>query len=84
MYYWGIVYIVAAVVVFMFKSETEPTPGHKSLDIWNTYRLLWDILKLPNVQILGAIWITAKVRKINLYMKGIMCMYVCECVCMYV
>jgi hypothetical protein len=59
------VYIVAAAFVFMFKSETEPSSRQKNVGVWNTYKLLWDIMKLRNVQILGSIWVTAKVSKTN-------------------
>ncbi|XP_050056482.1 acetyl-coenzyme A transporter 1-like isoform X1 [Aphis gossypii] len=60
LYFWGIVYIVAAACVSKFKRETQPSAEQKGLGVLNTYKLLWDIVKLPNVQILGAIFLTAK------------------------
>lgn len=63
LYFWGIVYIMAAACVCVFKSETQPSTKQKHFGIWNTYRLLWAITKLPNIRTLGAIILTAKVRK---------------------
>ncbi|XP_022169005.1 acetyl-coenzyme A transporter 1-like [Myzus persicae] len=60
LYFWGIVYIVAAACVSKFKSEIQPSAEQKGLGVLNTYKLLWDIIKLPNVKILGVIFLTAK------------------------
>lgn len=61
LYFWGIVYFVAAACVSKFKSEIQPSAEQKGLGVLNTYKLLWDIIKLPNVKILGAIFLTGKI-----------------------
>jgi len=66
LYFWGIVYIVAAACVSKFKSEIQPSAEQKGLGVLNTYKLLWDIIKLPNVKILGAIFLTGKVSEEHL------------------
>jgi len=62
------VFILVTTLVGIFKKEKDNSfeDDHEKINVIHNYVLLWDILKLPNVQILAIILITAKVNIIKL------------------
>lgn len=59
--------MVATSLVAIFKHEKKQSSQEDGLDLnlYQTYRLLGDIMKLPTVKSLSIILLTAKVNLIN-------------------
>ncbi|XP_060865228.1 acetyl-coenzyme A transporter 1-like [Metopolophium dirhodum] len=72
----GILFILVATLIGIFKKEkdTRLEDNYEQLHITNSYKLLWDILKLPNIRALLIALLTMKVgfsamRNSLLYLK---------------
>lgn len=63
LYFLGITFISVTTLIAILKKEKSITvePDHVDLNAVQTYSLLWDILKIPNVQTLAIIVLTARV-----------------------
>ncbi|XP_062129569.1 acetyl-coenzyme A transporter 1 [Drosophila sulfurigaster albostrigata] len=69
LYFWGITFIVATTLVAIFKKENDVEDAHTDarykeeheLNIHESYKVLWDIVRKRPVQILAAILLTVKV-----------------------
>ena len=58
MFAWGIIFLVAAVCIYVLKKERPLTPKFNNTNtpydvIMHTYRELYEIIKLPSVQLLA-------------------------------
>lgn len=64
LYFWGYTFIIATTLVAIFKHEKNDSDHPDSLDLnlYQTYRLLGDIMKLPSVKSLSVVLLTAKVN----------------------
>ncbi|CAI6343822.1 unnamed protein product [Macrosiphum euphorbiae] len=62
-YVLGIFFILISTLIAMFKKEKDNRleDNHVKLNIVQNYLLLWDILKLPGIQILALTLLTAKI-----------------------
>ncbi|XP_026812243.1 acetyl-coenzyme A transporter 1-like [Rhopalosiphum maidis] len=62
-YGWGIIFILVTTLVCIFKKEKDIVfeDDHEKINVVHNYLLLWDILKLPSIQILMIIMITSKI-----------------------
>ncbi|XP_025208442.1 acetyl-coenzyme A transporter 1-like isoform X1 [Melanaphis sacchari] len=62
-YVWGILFILITSLIAIFKKEKDNRleDDHVKLNIVQNYSLLWDILKLPNIQLLAISLLTAKI-----------------------
>lgn len=65
----GILFILVATLIGLFKKEKDTSleDNYEQFRVTNSYRLLWDILKLPNIRALLIALLTMKV--INNYIK---------------
>lgn len=63
LYFWGYVFMIATTLVAIFKHERNESAQHDShnLNLYQTYKLLGDIMKLPSVKTLSIILLTAKI-----------------------
>jgi len=66
----GILFILVATLIGIFKKEkdTRLEDNYAQLHVTNSYKLLWDILTLPNLRVLLIALLTMKV--INNYNKN--------------
>ncbi|KAL5239633.1 hypothetical protein ACI65C_007043 [Semiaphis heraclei] len=62
-YVWGILFTLITTLIAIFKKEKDNRleDDHVKLNIVQNYSLLWDILKLPSIQLLAVALLTAKV-----------------------
>lgn len=58
--------ITTLIALFKKEKDSRLEDDHVRLNIFQNYLLLWDILKLPSVQIMALMLLTAKV---NLLLK---------------
>lgn len=67
-YVCGFLYILITALIGMLKKEENCTveDGYVKLDIFQNYSLLWDILKLPGIQILAIALLTVQVNNMNI------------------
>jgi len=65
----GILFILVATLIAIFKKEKDvrSEDNHSQLRVTNSYKLLWDIVKLPNIRVLLIALLTMKV--INNYKR---------------
>ncbi|XP_012261666.2 acetyl-coenzyme A transporter 1 [Athalia rosae] len=63
LYFWGCVFIGTTTLIAIFKHEDKEVPqkGEPDMDVTHAYKLLWDIVKLPSIQTLAIILLTAKI-----------------------
>ncbi|XP_001947097.1 acetyl-coenzyme A transporter 1 [Acyrthosiphon pisum] len=63
LYFWGYTFMIATTLVAIFKHENNESSQHDShdLNLYQTYKLLGDIIKLPSVKTLSIILLTAKI-----------------------
>jgi len=63
-YVWGILFTLITTLIAIFKKEKDNRleDDHVKLNIVQNYSLLWDILKLPNIQLLAIALLTASVN----------------------
>lgn len=65
LWFWGITFLVATILVAIFKREKEETQEyseeHPDMDIGESYSMLWKIVKMKPVLLLAAILLTVKV-----------------------
>ncbi|XP_030385211.1 acetyl-coenzyme A transporter 1 [Scaptodrosophila lebanonensis] len=69
LWFWGIVFVVATTLVAIFKRENDIADEHMearyteehNLNIKQSYKILWDMVRMRPVQILAAILLTVKV-----------------------
>lgn len=61
---WGIMIIVVTTLICIFKKEKEheSEENHVRLSIVQNYKLLWNILKLPDIRVLLLALATMKVN----------------------
>ncbi|KAL5239627.1 hypothetical protein ACI65C_007037 [Semiaphis heraclei] len=58
---WAIIILVVTVFIGLFKSEKHKLEDdHKKISVFQNYKLLWDILKLPRVRVLAVALLTIK------------------------
>lgn len=64
LYFWGCTFMIATTLVAIFKHENNESSQHDNhdLNLYQTYKLLGDIMKLPSVKTLSIILLTAKVN----------------------
>lgn len=65
LYFWGVMFMIITTLVAIFKAEKNHLTKTDSIhfSIVNTYKLLFDIIKLNNVRKLAIILLTIKVSK---------------------
>ncbi|PSN49381.1 Acetyl-coenzyme A transporter 1 [Blattella germanica] len=65
LYFWGIMFFVSTTLVALFKRESPPrertAEGEPDLGVAQTYKLLWDITKLPSIRTTALILLTSKI-----------------------
>lgn len=63
LYVWGIMFMSITTLIAIFKKEKDCSleDNHVKLNTFQNYRLLWDICKLPSVQIFAMALLTVKV-----------------------
>lgn len=64
LYFWGYVFMISTTLVAIFKHEKKQSFHQEDhdLNLYQTYRLLGDIMKLPSVKSLSIVLLTAKVN----------------------
>jgi PAT family acetyl-CoA transporter-like MFS transporter 1 len=62
-YAWGIMFIIITSLIAIFKKEKDNRleENYVKLNVIQNYLLLWDILKLPSIQIFALTLLTAKI-----------------------
>lgn len=64
MKFFGIVFIIATTLVFFFKKEIESDNSvEDTLTLKQTYKLVFQIISLPNFKKLTILLLTSKVHK---------------------
>ncbi|CAI6347969.1 unnamed protein product [Macrosiphum euphorbiae] len=59
---WAIIILVVTVFIGLFKNEKHKLEdGHKKISVFQNYKLLWEILKLPRVRVLTIALLTIKI-----------------------
>ncbi|XP_014223966.1 acetyl-coenzyme A transporter 1 [Trichogramma pretiosum] len=62
LYFWGCIFIVATTFIGIFKREdAEACPKDESLNIKESYQMLWSTMKLPNIKLIILILLTSKI-----------------------
>ena len=64
MKFFGIVFLITTTLVLIFKKENSDkreTTLEDSLTLSQTYKLVWEILKIPGVRKLSVLLLTCKV-----------------------
>ena len=66
LFFWGIVFLVSTTLVAIMKKENEQGKGKKKVQeetqgVMATYKLLFNIIKMPTVFTFCALLLTAKV-----------------------
>lgn len=66
LYFAGIVTLSITTVFALFKKEKDNRveDGYVKISVLRSYKLLWDILKMPRIRILAAILLSARVNMI--------------------
>jgi len=64
LYVWGIIFMFITTLVAIFKKEKDCSleDNHVKLNTLQNYHLLWDICKLPSIQIFAIALLTVKVN----------------------
>jgi len=63
---WAIIILTVTVFIGLFKNEKyKLEDGHKKINVFQNYKLLWEILKLPRVRVLAVALLTIKVKNNN-------------------
>ncbi|KAJ9577036.1 hypothetical protein L9F63_006384, partial [Diploptera punctata] len=66
LYFWGIIFLVSTTLVALFKRERSPShtqlTHEPDLGVAQTYKLLWNITKLPSIRTTAIILLTSKTR----------------------
>lgn len=63
---WAIFILIVTVFIGLFKNEKyKLEDGHKKIGVFQNYKLLWDILKIPRVRVLAVALLTIKVNNNN-------------------
>lgn len=59
----GVVVVLVTILLAIFKKEKDNRleDGYVKINVFQNYKLLWDILKLPHIQILAIALLTARV-----------------------
>ncbi|XP_061683952.1 acetyl-coenzyme A transporter 1 [Syngnathoides biaculeatus] len=66
LFFWGVVFLVSTTLVAVLKSENEPGKGkgadpEETQGVWETYKLLFTIIKMPAVFTFCVLLLTAKI-----------------------
>lgn len=69
LYTWGILFILVTTLIAIFKKEKDSSleDDHVRLNVIQNYSLLWDIMKLPNIQLLAIALLTSRVSTTIIY-----------------
>lgn len=64
LYVWGIFVLSTSILVGIFKKEKDSRKenGYVKIDVFQNYKLIWDILKLPRMKTLLFALLTMKVK----------------------
>lgn len=67
LYFYGSMTLVITSIVAIFKKEKDSRleDGYVNINVFQNYKLLWDILKLPRIRVLALALLTTRVN-INL------------------
>ncbi|XP_025411412.1 acetyl-coenzyme A transporter 1-like isoform X2 [Sipha flava] len=61
-YFWGLMFMIVTTLIAIFKSEKKNIAEPEvDLGIFKTYKLLFSIMKLPNIKMLAIILFTVKI-----------------------
>ena len=58
MYFFGAVFLINSVCVAIFKKENSRDLPKNKLTIWQSYKMIWQIIKIKPVQILSLFLLT--------------------------
>ncbi|KAF4525583.1 hypothetical protein B566_EDAN010442 [Ephemera danica] len=63
LWFWGLVFLVTTTLVALLKAEGPASKGGEEpdLDLWQSYVMLWDIIKLPSILKTMAVLLTCKI-----------------------
>lgn len=62
MYIFGALFIITALVILIFIKENDPhTNENERLNLINTYKTIWALLKMKPIQSIALILLTVKV-----------------------
>jgi len=67
LYLYGIMTLVITFIVGLFKNEKDnldnrSEDGYVNITVFQNYKLLWDILKLPRIRVLAVALLTIRVN----------------------
>lgn len=67
LYFFGIVTLTTTLLVGIFKKEKENQleNGYIKINVFQNYKLLWNIFKLPHIRVLAIALLTTKVNIIQ-------------------
>lgn len=66
MYFWSAAIISITTIVLIFKSEPVTEDGKVGkISFAQSYKVLWDIFKIPNVRVISVILLTSKVDEMH-------------------
>ncbi|CAH1724859.1 unnamed protein product [Aphis gossypii] len=62
MYLWGIIFVLITILIGIFKKEkcNSLELDHKRISVFQNYKLLWNILKKPEIKLLAIALLTAR------------------------
>lgn len=63
LFFWSIIIMLITTFIGIFKREKDETleDGHVKINVFKSYKLLWKILKLPNIRVLAIALLTMKI-----------------------
>jgi len=69
MYLWSILFLSITILIGIFKKEKCDSLelDHKKISVIQNYKLLWNILKKPEIKLLAIALLTAKVNSIQFH-----------------
>jgi len=63
---WAIIILLLTLFIGLFKKEKyTKEDGHEKISVFQNYKLLWEILKLPRIRVLALALLTIKVNNNN-------------------
>lgn len=69
MYLWSIIFLLITILVGIFKKEKCDSLelDHKKIGVFQNYKLLWNILKKPEMKLIAIALLTARVNTIQFH-----------------
>ncbi|VVC28214.1 Hypothetical protein CINCED_3A016125 [Cinara cedri] len=61
LYFWSIAFILITILIVTFKKENDFDESETKINIFQNYKLLWQILRLQNVRVLVVALLTMKI-----------------------